>query len=1257
MFNCIANLKMGYKIRILLLLLTLCFVATAITVHNRVGKQDLLELDAKTLTKNIHQKEDVINKLFSDTLLLKTLSNFERYPLQVRGYAKNYAKQSIHLYIYKNNKPVYWVSNVYVPETHSGLKNDINFIKSDNRSFIVRQKQIDGNITVLALLPVKRNFNTNNEYLKNSFFDWILKTENLEIAEFNDTGSIRNIYSKNKTYLFSVKLKPGKHNNIFIQIQFICWIFGTLLFTILMSNICYELAKKGRSWLSVLLFAAVIIGIRLVDLETNWLAQNSSLAIFDPKYYAYNKFFPHLWAFIINSISMLWFICYLISIKKFLTIPQSIIKTVRGTVVYYLLLSLLYLLFNAVFFQLNTLTTNTSVRNNDLTHLLDLNSITLVFTAIYCLNVLSLVVFSDLVLDLGKKIVEKTTTNLNIQLFVLVQAIIISALCEDLSLFNVIVALLIMIRSFDNHKIHESNFSSHIAALVLIALISTIKYTEAWKINQEEEMKLILANLEAEDDINAITLFSEIEDDILNDQKLKHLFTLGISAKEVSFIDEYIKRQYLSGYLSKYEFQGYYYLDNNSLGNYNKNKIDEYREKVISRSSRLNETEYFYKVASEIGTHEYFAQIALPISETQNALLFLNFKNKAFSPTIPYPVILTDNRLNFINQENINKDSFALYKNGSLITQNGKYTYPNTDKEYPKNENEFIKLNDSFGFHHMLYKPNSFTTIIVSKPFQSYWEFIAVVSLSFLILYISTTILKFFNSIYAVFSSKRFKFKNLKYQFRLLFSNIQYSTRIQTLVVASVLFAIIISGIITFFSISYQSENNKKNDRLNYISEVSKRIENTISYSNTVPLDRLESILQYLTDILVTDFNLYNKNGKLIYSTQPKIYDQKLLSEYINQDAYIDLNVLKKTETLHTERIANFVYSATYSTIRNSEYQTIAYLSVPYYAAKKEDTSNQNIILNTILNIYTIIIIAFAFFSAFISNKITAPLNIISKKLSQTNLSGKPNEPLYWEKNDEIGALIKEYNYMLIKLEENAKQLRNAEREITWREMAKQIAHEIKNPLTPMKLGIQQLSRSFYEKDPKLEERFERISTSFIEQIDALSRIASEFSAFAKLPETKLVEINLIEKISKSIDLYNNNHNTVIQLANNTNLKSITVLGDRNQLLRSFNNLIKNAIEASPTKRKHRIAILINPMPDYWIEVQVKDNGLGIADDALPNIFRPNFTTKSSGTGLGLAFVKQTIDGMGGSIKFETELNIGTTFYIQLPLINEPEDL
>jgi nitrogen fixation/metabolism regulation signal transduction histidine kinase len=234
---------------------------------------------------------------------------------------------------------------------------------------------------------------------------------------------------------------------------------------------------------------------------------------------------------------------------------------------------------------------------------------------------------------------------------------------------------------------------------------------------------------------------------------------------------------------------------------------------------------------------------------------------------------------------------------------------------------------------------------------------------------------------------------------------------------------------------------------------------------------------------------------------------------------------------------------------------------------------------------------------------------------------------------------------MIAELENSAMRLAQSERETAWREMAKQVAHEIKNPLTPLKLGLQLLDKAWKDKDPKFDQKFERFSKSFVEQIESLSSIASEFSAFAKMPDTKLEKVNLFEIINQAVIIFKQMDNVTI---NYNPGDAFFIRADRDQLLRCFNNLLKNAIEAIPDERAGEINITHKINLDHVLVI-VADNGNGIPEQLRERIFAPNFTTKSSGTGLGLAFVKNSIENAGGKVWFETEIGKGTTFYMSLP--------
>ncbi|HEY5327735.1 MAG TPA: ATP-binding protein, partial [Mucilaginibacter sp.] len=361
--------------------------------------------------------------------------------------------------------------------------------------------------------------------------------------------------------------------------------------------------------------------------------------------------------------------------------------------------------------------------------------------------------------------------------------------------------------------------------------------------------------------------------------------------------------------------------------------------------------------------------------------------------------------------------------------------------------------------------------------------------------------------------------------------------------------------------------------------------------------------------------------------------------------AFINLNKLQKSEFVNNEIIGKLDYKAAYVPLRDSKYETIAYLQLPYFSNEADYKERIGSLLNIMINVYAVVFIAIGLFAVFIARQITSPLNFIQYSLSKT-MYGEKNEPIIWNRNDEIGALVKEYNKMISALEVSAQKLAQSERESAWREMAKQVAHEIKNPLTPLKLGLQLLDKSWKDKDPKFDQKFEKFSESFVEQIESLSSIASEFSAFAKMPETRLEQLNIFEVLTQAVTIFKEMDN--IEILYRVPGDPFFINADRDQLLRCFNNLLKNAIEATPPNILGIIEINYL-VTGKSILLTIKDNGEGIHESLREKIFEPNFTTKTSGTGLGLAFVKNSIENAGGKVWFETIVGGGTTFYFSLP--------
>jgi len=267
--------------------------------------------------------------------------------------------------------------------------------------------------------------------------------------------------------------------------------------------------------------------------------------------------------------------------------------------------------------------------------------------------------------------------------------------------------------------------------------------------------------------------------------------------------------------------------------------------------------------------------------------------------------------------------------------------------------------------------------------------------------------------------------------------------------------------------------------------------------------------------------------------------------------------------------------------------------------------------------------------------------------MREVNL-GRVNEEITWKNRDEIGALVHEYNTMVRKLEASADALAKSEREGAWREMARQVAHEIKNPLTPMKLSIQHLQRAIDSGSPNVKELSQRMAATLIEQIDQLAKIAADFSQFANIGNIKPEVVDVAQVLESLIGLYSSDGN--LSLHFNSGIAQPKIFADKTQINRLFTNLIKNAIEASNENEIIHIHITITENENN-ILIAVRDEGYGIAAEMKKKIFSPNFTTKSSGTGLGLAICKAIVEKANGTIWFETEDGKGTTFFVSFPAL------
>lgn len=398
---------------------------------------------------------------------------------------------------------------------------------------------------------------------------------------------------------------------------------------------------------------------------------------------------------------------------------------------------------------------------------------------------------------------------------------------------------------------------------------------------------------------------------------------------------------------------------------------------------------------------------------------------------------------------------------------------------------------------------------------------------------------------------------------------------------------------------------------------------------------------------LATDVNFFSPQGQILFSTQNPLVRVGVLPSRMSPEALVRLTAGLEQETIVAEHAGGTTYTNRYLPVRNNQNQLLGFLGVPYYLSERKVGPEVSDFIGLLASVYVFLMLIAYAVSYTLSNSITSPLKLIADKIQRLKLEDK-NEPLEYteQAGDEISALIEEYNRMVDKLEESKARLIRLERESAWREMARQVAHDIKNPLTTIKLSMQQLER--LSSDPVQAAAYlKKAIARLIEQIDSLAQIATEFSLFANLDIRQKHDMVLNDVVESVYDLFTEDRN--VEMSIELPAERFHIRGDKSHLIRVFNNLVINAIQAIPAERKGRIALSITRRGNYSV-VCIRDNGGGIPPEIQKRVFEPNFTTKSSGSGLGLAICKRIIEAHDGNIYFETRPGEGTDFYVELPI-------
>lgn len=579
--------------------------------------------------------------------------------------------------------------------------------------------------------------------------------------------------------------------------------------------------------------------------------------------------------------------------------------------------------------------------------------------------------------------------------------------------------------------------------------------------------------------------------------------------------------------------------------------------------------------------------------------------------------------------DNLDKYGFALYFRNKLIFQNLNFQSEQITSSFSNYKN---LINQRFMVIGNRSKDVTGREVEISKvgggliKLLSLFSYIFVLlALTFLLFIALNTLLKFIPGIY--FFEKQ--------------SDISLRNKIQIAIISMIVISFLAIGIITITYFNYSNKRALNNSLMRKVSNLS----NSFDQSD-IGKDLSTEYLKKASVELESEIMLYDNNGILIRSFPDEINKINPALQYLALHPLFFENFknnFSKPEYFETPDKTYLIHRSGQDT--NKPY----YIMLPL--SKTDITTNSQIadFIGALINTYVFLLLIASALALAVGRSITRPLFALGEKLNQLKL-GKHNETLSWSKNDEIGFLVQEYNQMIVKLEQSADLLAKSEREDAWKEMARQVAHEIKNPLTPMKLNVQYLLHS-YNSDPEMREsRIRNICQVLIQQIDNLSSIAGTFGEFAHDPKPNNEKINLNELILGIYELFEKTGNEQLSFSHNITREDSFVFADKSHLIRIINNLIKNAIQAIPNDQKGMIEVIMNKSANEAL-IEIRDNGHGIDLNKKDKIFMPNFTTKSGGSGLGLPICKKLIESMHGEIYFESEVNKGTTFFVKLPLL------
>ena len=1195
-----------------------------------------------TLEKRLSAENQKIDLLAADTLKLQGLLNSETPVV-------NPLKGETAIFLYEgrananNARQLYWNSNhVYIDPLELNLEEGVYFVNHRNGDFQLVRKDLalQGNpYTLIALVPIRWHYFMENKYLRTDF-------EGLEHLEdqytISDAPGSLPVEVANGKPLFRILLKTGREFVEYDNITILLRLLAILCLLAFFHSVASEWVRMYSFTQGfIFLFTSVFV-LRLLTYRFHVPFDFSKIPLFDPGIYASNLIHPSLGDLLVNTALVYWLLRFYRSRRLFR--PTSSVVTFQPwlPLVNTLLLTISGILLAGI---VTSLLEDAKI-SFDVSNFFSLSIFSLISFIILCLLVLIFYHLSEiLLLPLLRNKVKLIGQLPGI---LLAGAIVLFQL-KDNNLFFLYAGITAWVMGYILLvNLRRTEFLNGLSAspfyiiwvmffALSVASLVMVRFRQVeWL--QREKMAERLVHQSDPFGENLLSIAATNFDDKWLQNNF-HRFSL--SEQENKMLKDSLTRQNFSGYLNKFDTR---ILTFNTARQplYNDDStgcLD--LDTLIERHAEPSDIEALYTAGLGNKTFSYAFRKTIESGENILGYVYVlitanRYKSEALYPELFNQVAdpLTDPSFGY---------AYAVYKRGRLSEHFGNYLFSSNPRK-AQSDTVTISKHEISGFTELWLKEGADKQVMIVRNNNSLREFLTL----FAYLFCSFLFISFLFDRAALLFNTGFRKKQLISLFQ-----IKIRSQLQFIIIFISIFSFLVISIttITLFISRFNQNNEERLARsiqvmANEINSRTASLESIELQGNPVSFgNKMQQVITEISEQHNADINYFSTGGNLLISTQPYIYNKRLLSEKMNADAFQHLTKLKSIRFQHTETIGKFKYLSIYQPLTDAAGTTYAYLNIPYLNTQAELNQEISGFLAAILNLNAFIFLVAGIIAFYFTGRITDSFEMISRKMQQISL-GKVNEAIQWNRNDELGLLITEYNKMVRKLEASASALAVTEREVAWREMARQVAHEIKNPLTPMKLSIQYLQEAIQRNDPRLPELYRKTNATLITQIDQLARIAGDFAQYAQISLAHPVELDLVSVIQQWARLYDFSDNCSIRLF--LPEEPVRISADQGHLDRLFTNLLLNSIQACQTEDTAVVSIRVEKLEES-IRLSFADQSGGIAPELTPRMFSPNFTTKSSGTGLGLAICKRIVEQGGGQIRFETEWGRGTTFIIDWP--------